>query len=266
MSEPVVPARLEAAKRRLEQHPAYGAVVDVATLRVFMQHHCVCVLDFMSLLKTLQAGLTCVRVPWVPPPNPTVARFINEIVLDEESDAAFGPHPASHYEWYLAAMDEVGASTAPIRALEARLRRGEPWRAALAASGLPRASVEFATTTFELAEGPLHVVAAVFFHGREDVIPRMFLPLVRELRAQGLACDRLLGYLERHIAVDGGEHGPAARRMLDELFAGSEERRAEAARAAEQALGARQALWDAVYAACRANETAQPKRPASTAS
>jgi len=102
----------------------------------------------------------------------------------------------------------------------------------------------FATTTFELADEPLHVVAAVFFHGREDVIPRMFLPLVRSLREQGIACDLLLGYLERHIAVDSGDHRPLARRMLDELFESSAERRAEAARGAERALAAREALWD----------------------
>lgn len=250
VSDPYAPARVEAVKRRLEDHLVYRSVHGVTGLRAFMQHHCVCVLDFMTLLKTLQAGLTCVHTPWVPPANPALARFINEIVLDEESDAAFGARPASHYEWYCAAMDEVGADTRPIRALEARLRRGLPWREALQGCGLPQASIEFATTTFELAEEPLHVVAAVFFHGREDVIPRMFLPLVRSLRERGIACDLLLGYLERHIAVDGGDHGPLARRMLDELFEGSAERRAEAAHGAERALAAREALWDQVAAVC----------------
>jgi len=263
--ETLVPARVEAAKRRLEEHLVYRSVRGVEGLRAFMEHHCVCVLDFMTLLKTLQAGLTCVHTPWVPPVNPTVARFINEIVLDEESDAAFGPRPASHYEWYLTAMDEVGADTGPIRALEALLRGGVPWREALEASGLPRASIAFATTTFELAEEPLHVVAAVFFHGREDVIPRLFLPLVHTLRRQGIDCVLLLGYLERHIAVDGGDHGPLARRMLDELFEGSDTRRAEAARAAERALTARAALWDEVAAVCgrldRAAERAETRPP-----
>lgn len=240
----------EAAKRRLEHHPVYGSVRGLEGLRVFMQHHCVCVLDFMTLLKALQQGLTCVRTPWVPPAHPALARFINEIVLDEESDTAFGPTPASHYEWYLAAMDEVGADTGPIRALEARLRRGLGWREALQGVGLPAASVEFAATTFELAEAPLHVVAAVFFHGREDMIPRMFLPLVANLRDQGVACELLLGYLERHIEVDGGDHGPLARRMLDALYAGREDLRVEAEAAALRALDARESLWDRVAAAC----------------
>ena len=251
MLETVLPTRVDAAKRRLEDHPAYRAVHSVEDVRRFMQHHAVCVLDFMTLLKTLQIGLTCVRTPWVPPANPRAARFINEIVLGEETDDAYGEHPASHYEWYLAAMDQIGADSGPIRELEARLRRGMPWRAALEGCGLPQASIDFATTTFELAEAPLHVVAAVFFHGREDVIPRMFLPIVRNLRAQGLACDLLIGYLERHIEVAGGEHGPLAGRILEELFEGSDARRHEATLAAERALAAREALWDAVAAALK---------------
>ena len=73
------------AVQRRENHRAYEAVRCLPSLRTFMEHHVVCVLDFMSLLKRLQAELTCVTSPWVPSPDPVSARLINAIVLDEES-------------------------------------------------------------------------------------------------------------------------------------------------------------------------------------
>ncbi|MEM1453373.1 MAG: DUF3050 domain-containing protein, partial [Planctomycetota bacterium] len=108
-------ASLEEAKACLADHPVYRSLSTADDLRRFMEHHVVCVLDFMSLVKSLQRDLTSVGPVWVPPADPEAARFINEIVLDEESDAAFGDRPASHFEWYLAAMDQVGADTGPIR-------------------------------------------------------------------------------------------------------------------------------------------------------
>jgi len=233
-------------RARLAQHPVHRAVRDAAGLRTFLEHHCVCVLDFMSLLKRLQLELTGVRVPWTPPAHPELARFVNQLVLDEESDAAFGPRPASHYEWYLAAMDEVGADSAPVRELERRLRAGQAPATALAASGLPAASVAFARTTFELAAGPVHVVAATFFHGREELIPELFLPIARALEGSGTPCGLFVRYLERHIALDGEDHGPLAERLLAQVPGD----RAEARAAAVRALRAREALWDAIADAC----------------
>ncbi|MEM9381906.1 MAG: DUF3050 domain-containing protein [Planctomycetota bacterium] len=247
--DPAFPPRLaalEEAKARLADHAVYRSLSTVEDLRRFMEHHVVCVLDFMSLVKSLQRDLTSVGPVWVPPTDPEAARFVNEIVLDEESDAAFGERPASHFEWYLAAMDQVGADTGPIRDVVERLRAGEAPDAVLASCALPTPSAAFGRQTFALLEEPLHVRAAVFFHGREDVIPRMFLPLVRELSESGTSCGLLLGYLERHIEADGEHHGPLASRMLDSLFASDPDREREGVSAALGALDAREALWNAV--------------------
>ena len=238
------------ANVRLETHPVYRSVRDLHSLRTFLEHHVVCVLDFMSLVKRLQAELTCVQVPWVPPAHPEAAHLINSIVLDEETDEAFGDTPLSHYAWYLKAMDEVGADTQPIRELESRLRAGiEPTRA-LEGCGLPPAAEAFARTTFELAASSVHEVAAAFLYGRENVIPTMFIQLVRELRSAGVECELLVRYLERHIEVDSEDHGPAARRLLDTLLEDDATRRREAHAAASRALEARELLWDATARAC----------------
>jgi len=60
--------------------------------RVFMAHHVYAVWDFMSLLKDLQATLAPARHRWAPTANAASRRFINEIVLEEESD--LGPPAA----------------------------------------------------------------------------------------------------------------------------------------------------------------------------
>jgi len=67
----------------------------------------------MSLLKSLQACLTCVATPWLPSAYPKSRRLINEIVLGEESDN-FGDEYISHFELYLQAMVEAGADTSAI--------------------------------------------------------------------------------------------------------------------------------------------------------
>ena len=181
-----------------------------------------------------------------PPSRVDVPRRPGPHGSDEETDEEFpGEGPRSHFEWYVEAMDEMGADTGPIRGLCADLASGTAPVEALERSALPAAAREFGAVTFRALEEPLHVRAAVFFHGREDIIPRMFLPLVRELRAGGLSCELLVGYLERHIEADGEHHGPLARRLLDELCGGDPARVAAAEQAAVEAVEARRALWDA---------------------
>lgn len=80
-----------------------------------MQGHVFAVWDFMMLLKQLQRKLTCVDKIWLPPKSNNTARFINEIVVGQQTDVhPDGKNHASHFQLYLEAMREVGADTTVI--------------------------------------------------------------------------------------------------------------------------------------------------------
>ncbi|MGE4056221.1 MAG: DUF3050 domain-containing protein, partial [Vicinamibacterales bacterium] len=238
------------AKAELARHPLYARVDSLPRLRTFVRHHVACVFDFMWLLKSLQRDLAPVTVPWLPPADPDATRLINAIVVDEESDVLpYREGYASHFAWYVEAMEELGAGTGPVRAWVERMRPGSEPLAAMRDAGMPAAACEFVATTLSFLAEPLAIRAAVFFHGREDVIPRMFLPLVERLTACEVPCGRFLSYLQRHIELDGGEHGRAADALLQRLCSADVALRERAEDAALRALDARRQLWDAIFAA-----------------
>src|SRR6266404_2466904 len=113
-SSPISEDTIQAFRGDLEQHPVYAAVRDVTALRRFMEHHVYSVWDFMSLIKYLQSIIAPPRVPWTPEGDGSLRRFINELVMEEESDNALrAPGESesftSHFELYCGAMAEIGA-------------------------------------------------------------------------------------------------------------------------------------------------------------
>ncbi len=237
----ISPVRLQ-----LEDHPLYRSIESVEDLRIFMESHVFAVWDFMSLLKSLQATLTCVSTPWLPSLYPESGRLINEIVLGEESDIYQG-RAISHFELYLEAMRQAGANTEPITSFLRHLRDGHSLSESLAQSGAPVEAQAFVRNTFAfLGSSKPHLAAAAFTFGREDLIPAMFRQIVRDLRQgfEGLGVFEY--YLERHIEVDGDSHGPMALRMMDDLCGKNPRKKLEAEKAAEDALEARVQLWDAI--------------------
>ncbi len=239
----------------LNQHPIYESLRDIEDLRVFMSHHIFSVWDFMSLTKYLQGKVSPVQIPWMPNEDATLRYFINQLVLEEESDAlTVGDQTryASHFESYLDAMREIDADTdKPLRFLDLVREKGVD--EALYSDLVPMPARYFSETTFCLIrEDKPHLAAAGLALGRERLIPEMFRRFIDSMgigRDQAPAFHR---YLERHIELDAGFHGPLSLRLLDHLCGGDATKIEEAETAAEEAICARIRFWDGVLDAIKA--------------
>jgi hypothetical protein len=210
-----------------------------------MQVHVYAVWDFMSLAKRLQRDLTCVELPWMPPPDIEAAHLINEIILAEETDTGPDGHPISHMDLYLAAMREVGADTRPFQQFLSLVRERVPVENALGRVGAPTCVIDFVTHTLRVAIGERTlVVMANFFYGRENVIPGMFQRLLDSWGLDRIEAPSFVYYLDRHIELDGDAHGPAAEAIILRALEREPEMVETVSRAALASLTARQRLWD----------------------
>jgi hypothetical protein len=254
--------RLAPQKAALLSHPIYQEIDRLGSLRLFMEHHVFAVWDFMSLLKTLQRRLCCVEVPWLPAADPIGCRLINEIVLAEESDEDGRGGFASHFELYHRAMTRCEANSFPIDGFLAELRQGKPVSAALQLPCVPECARRFVRQTFAFLEGGnLCAIASAFTFGREDLLPAVFQRIVDELNVEaGGGLEDFKYYLERHIGLDGEEHGPMAKRLLLSLCGSDESRWHVAEQAAVDCLEARQELWNGICDVIRRQKKSAVRR------
>ena len=240
---------IEPLKKAITKHPVYSLLQHPEDLKVFMQFHVYAVWDFMSLLKSLQNGLTCTSVPWFPKGDANTRFLINEIVVGEESDVDLQGNRKSHFELYLDAMKQCSAPIEPIHQFIHELQTSGNLEKALEKSGTPPEAAEFVQYTFEVIHtGQLHLQSAIFTFGREDLIPDMFYSLVNDLHHQqpeSIAIFRY--YLERHIEVDGDHHSQLALDMTSRLCGDDAEKWKEAQAAVIHCLQKRIRLWDGVY-------------------
>ncbi|MDG1333972.1 MAG: DUF3050 domain-containing protein [Crocinitomicaceae bacterium] len=238
---------LKELRETLRNHPLYKNIREIDDVQLFMEKHVYAVWDFMSLLKALQNELTTVQVPWTPSAQPVLSRFINEIVHGEESDINELGEPMSHFEMYLEAMIEVGADTKDIQRFIELIEAGSPVSFSLNNVPLESAVRNFVNYTFSIVETRKpHIIAASFTFGREDVIPDMFLEIVEKSRIQGKEYLKLKYYLERHIELDGDEHGPLSLQMVSNLCGNDKSKWKEVEHVAKQSLVKRIELWDGI--------------------
>ena len=235
-------------REQLKNHPIYEAVQTKKQLKLFMESHIFSVWDFMSLTKAVQHEIAPSGAPWFIRPQPDLQRFINEIVLEEESDALpDNSGYTSHFQLYCLAMDEVKANSALAKTFSNNVRTKGFQVAIQQNSEIPKGAKRFMQQTMNFIQtGDAHRVAAAFALGREHIIPTMFRSLLAKMNCAKEEAPYFHYYLERHIELDQDHHGPLSMKTLLFLCKNDKRKLREAEESAIVAIEARLAFWDSL--------------------
>ena len=239
---------LATLRNELKNHSLYKKLHTLEDVQTFMSLHIFAVWDFMSLLKAIQINLTCVSIPWTPVKNAELARFINEIVVAEESDYDAHGVIKSHFEMYLTAMSEVNADPSKMNDFIKSIQSNVSVEKVLEDLEVPNGVKEFLNFTFDtIKTSKSHLIASSFTFGREDVIPDMFISIIDKASLENSkSYDSFNYYLKRHIELDGDEHGPLSLKMIEELCGNDEQKWKDVLETAKKALQLRINLWSAI--------------------
>ena len=240
--------RIEEAQWKLRQHPltARQSIGCLEDLQIFMSNHVYAVWDFMCLTKQLQQHLAPSGSPWVTKYSGSARRWVNEIVLGEESDISINGNHLSHFESYLISMEEIGIDIDWIQNWPS-LVENIGWTNAIQHHRVPKPAQYFMTQTKKFVDSDKPwIICAALALGREELLPEQFSSVLTQLEGAQINCPTFKWYLSRHVEIDSNEHGPAARKLLKELCSEDSKKEIEATEAAIQAIKTREKYWDLI--------------------
>ena len=148
---------------------------------------------------------------------------------------------------YLDAMDQIGAEKEDIEIFIIDIKSGKKINPTIHGLSIDHAVKDFLQFSFEIINTEKsHQIASAFTYGREDIIPDMFISILKELDPENNRYSKLKYYLDRHIEIDGNLHGPLAQKMLVELCNDNQNKWDEVYTVAKNCLQYRIKLWDSI--------------------
>ena len=201
-----------------------STVDTIEAFRMFMERHVYAVWDFMSVAYRV---LDIVRpvtehAAWTPSKaDPSLVRAIQEMIMCEEGDIMPDGRILSHFEMYLEAMKEAGANTTEVNCVVG-MATNNPNPKLDAWMSLPDSVRNFTQpnlrTALSTAGEDKFATAVAFAYGRENIIPEMFQMIIDRFSLSKEDMPMFFYYLDRHIEVDGEEHGDAAYGVVEMML------------------------------------------------
>ena len=227
----------------LENHKLYKMIKDEAALKVFAEHHILCVWGYGFLMRNIYQDLVKRIEPLATQSQKEAQRLIAQMMIEEEFLKQDDGSSASHLEVYIEAMQLMGADTGPTISLFDIYENGQGWKIGLQQSNFPSLAARYARCILSFAERPLHERAALLFYEGEPFVPDTFLQSISGL---GQGADALVEYFEGHI--EGlKKPGFSASGRLVELFCGDNvQLNDEAEKAAELIMNLRIELFNEI--------------------
>jgi hypothetical protein len=262
MTSMITDSSIISLERRLENHPLYSEIKTQQGLSCFMEHHVFSIWDQMSLVKYLQGLISPSSYPWVPRCNTTLQRYVNELVLKEESDKGIKEGDYfSHFELYQQAMQDIGANVEVSRNfVDTVTMRGI--NAALQSMQVPVITKCFHTIIFDIinTDQP-HLVAAALVFGHDHLIPNMFRSAIKLTGISEQHAPTLYHYLNRHTPAHESYRRTLSLQILNRLCIDDEKNLNEALETAKKVMAARIQFYDSLHAAIKLTQNIMQNSP-----
>lgn len=204
-------------------HSVFEKIIDIPTLRCFIEHHIFAVWSFTQLQAVFYQKMAGAPLPELPP---------------QYADSLF--------EDFHMVMTHCGVNRNLIDTFLIQLK-DKSLAKALCTPGVSTATRIFIESTCIVWDTPIHMIVAAFVFGREGIIDNPFHQLLQKNHTGHFSLPPVLQhYLQCHIDLENDSQCPKALPLL-EYFCGEDSAKwQEATQAAREALQAQYDFWTAI--------------------